>query len=68
MMSGAEEKLWKVTDIAEYLNLSPGTCYNSVVSREEFPVALNPIPGSRSRRWIPEEVRKWARNRREKRK
>jgi predicted DNA-binding transcriptional regulator AlpA len=60
--------LWKVDDVAEYLNISTGTCYNKVVSKEEFPIALTPIPDSRTRRWIPKEVRKWAESRREKRK
>jgi hypothetical protein len=54
------DSLWDVAGIAAYLVLEPKTVRDVVVHREDFPKPVFPTGRPRVRRWVPEEVRRWA--------
>jgi len=62
----ADEELWTCEDVAAWLKLSPDTVERRVVTRPDFPIALQPCQtGKRAaRRWFAAEVKQWARQRR----
>lgn len=60
-----DKELWTLDDIADFLSLSKKTVQNHVVRNPGFPLPSE-IPSSadghsRTKRWEPEEVRRWAR-------
>jgi predicted DNA-binding transcriptional regulator AlpA len=56
---GADERLWTIEELADYLQLPVGTIYNN---RATLPPATKI---GRSLRWIPDDVREWVRSQRE---
>lgn len=59
--NNADKRLWGVTDIANYLNLSESSIRTRVICKPDFPVAVS-IPtdaGQTNRRWYPHEVKDW---------
>jgi len=58
----ADDELWSNLDVANYLKLSLDTVERYVLTRPDFPDALQPCPtGKRAaKRWFSGEVRKWA--------
>jgi len=58
----ADDELWSNLDIANYLKLSLDSIERHVITRPDFPDALQPCPtGKRAvKRWFSGEVRKWA--------
>lgn len=57
------EKLWTAAEIADYLNLSKSSVQSRIICKPDFPKAVK-LP-SGGRRWVPEEVKKWALSHRE---
>jgi len=57
-----DDELWSNLDVANYLKLSLDTIERYVITRPDFPDALQPCPtGKRAaKRWFSGEVRKWA--------
>lgn len=49
------ESLWTIQDVAVYFNIKPPTAYK-LVNRPNFPPAVIVV----DRRWVPEEVKKYA--------
>lgn len=54
-------RLWAVEDIAFYLNLREDNVKQNYVNRPDFPAPIR-LNQERGRRWMPEDVRKWASN------
>jgi hypothetical protein len=56
------DKLWGIKDISAYLSISTPTARRNIISKEDFPRAIQ-IPSSEDklshRRWDPGEVKKW---------
>lgn len=61
-------ELWDTTDIARYLKLAKSTVQTRILRHPEFPPALR-LPtsarGQGGRRWLAEEVKRWAMKHRE---
>ncbi|MFM0061384.1 hypothetical protein PQR64_37895 [Paraburkholderia phytofirmans] len=59
----AEETLWSVEQIAQWLGLSKSTVELRVVTRPGFPSALRPVDSKQAqRRWFASDVMQWARS------
>ena len=58
-----EDELWSAEDIAFYIKLAVDTTERRVVTRPDFPTALQPCQtGKRAaKRWLAVAVRDWAR-------
>lgn len=58
-----DDELWTADDIAGYLKLAADTTERRVVTRPDFPAAIQPCPtGKRAaKRWFAVDVRTWAR-------
>lgn len=61
LKSFQQEKLWTKADLAVYFSIGLTTLDSEIVSSPTFP---KPIKVSKSLRWIPEEVKLWARKNR----
>jgi len=59
----ADDVLWTFSEIADYLKLSAFTVETKVVTRPDFPKALQPCLGSPrgQKRWFARDVMDWAR-------
>jgi len=57
------ERLWTIDDIGEYFRAGKDAVYRSVVCKPDFPKAIK--PEGFGRRWVPEEVKKWAMRKRD---
>ena len=53
-----DDILWNMADVAEYFNTSKSTVGGRIVTRVDFPKPV--VFEGFSRRWVPEEVKKWA--------
>ncbi len=63
----ADAQLWTLKDIAAWMNLSVATVYNSVITRADFPVPLQPCDSiSAQKRWFTKEIMEWAKKNRNK--
>jgi predicted DNA-binding transcriptional regulator AlpA len=58
-MSSDFDRLWTVDDIADFLSLSSSSVRQRIVTKPNFPKPIHPV-NSRTRRWIPPEVKTWA--------
>ena len=61
LLNTEDSTLWKIADIAEYLNFSISTVQNRFIVRPDFPAPYM-FSELKSKRWEPEEVRNWARS------
>lgn len=52
------ERLWTIEDLEEYFQASRDRIYRAVVCKPDFPPAIK--PDGFGKRWVPEEVKKWA--------
>jgi len=57
-MEASYDKLWTVDDIADFLSLSSSSVRQRVVTKPNFPKPIYPVD-SRTRRWLPPEVKDW---------
>lgn len=57
-----EKRLWSVTRVAEYFDVSEATCYRAIICKPTFPPPIK-IEGG-PLRWVCGEVVKWAENQR----
>jgi predicted DNA-binding transcriptional regulator AlpA len=57
------DRLWTIDDIGEYFRASSTSVYRRVVCKPDFPKAIK--PEGFGRRWVPEEVKKWAMRKRD---
>jgi predicted DNA-binding transcriptional regulator AlpA len=56
----ATDKLWTITDIANYIQKKPRHVRDKLVKIPSFPrPILLPSASERSRRWYPDEVISW---------
>jgi predicted DNA-binding transcriptional regulator AlpA len=55
------DKLWDISDIAAWIDVSKDTVRRHLLSKSTFPKAVMIPTGRRSshRRWVPVEVKKW---------
>lgn len=57
-----QDALWELHDLAAWFGIGEATAYR-MASDPTFPKAVRPRP--RVRRWVPEEVKRWASARRD---
>jgi len=59
----ADDELWSNSNIADYLQLSLDSVERHVITRPDFPKALQPCPtGKRAaKRWFAGDIIRWAR-------
>jgi predicted DNA-binding transcriptional regulator AlpA len=60
--AAADERLWTIHDIAAYLAVSRRTA-DKLVQQPGFPLRIR--LSSQTHRWVPADVRRWARSRSE---
>jgi predicted DNA-binding transcriptional regulator AlpA len=56
-----QEKLWTKTELLNYFSVGLTTLDCEIISNPTFP---RPVKISKSMRWIPEEVKSWAKKNR----
>lgn len=59
-----EKRLWSVSRIAEYFDVSETTCYRAIICKPDFPAPIKIAGGPL--RWVCGEVIEWAENQRRK--
>ena len=52
------QRLWRIEDIGNYLQLKPSTVHSTTIKKPGFPVPI--VLPSGGKRWIAKEVRAWA--------
>ncbi len=52
------ERLWTISDIAFYTNMSSSSVSRNLLCKPGFPTPIK-FSDERGRQWIPEEVKEW---------